>query len=509
MYSDNHTRNKPGITQNYGASLDASYDITLFDILTFWANIRPPVNNHPDIRSLTVYSDAAGSITRELESKSRGTGNNSQYTAGLNYQHSFKNKPGQLLTFTYGYNNNANMQIYEQENLLDGSIDKHYTSQSTTGSAEHTAGIDFYNPVSTKQSYFFTGKYVHRSYGSDAWERNNLSAIETLLDAMDYTQQVGTVRANYTQKWTTWMVSAQAEVEYQYNNAIFRPNNTAFAKGDYTWAANLRFTYRPTATTNFMLILGKNTSRPDIRQLNPYEDCSVPGQISKGNPALDNINSYGANLSFSFFLNKTLTVRCMIGSGYWDNNTQPYTYVDNNGLFVTTYVNTGNYLRAHSSLSASYNPFSWLQLEVSGSANYNKIKYFDNRNTYWGRMYDFITTSELWKGGHFSIDLRYAEPNLFTVPYSTQSQKQHLLLTGWFTLSQSFGNGWSCRVTISNPWEAYTIKKTEDAAADFYSYREAKELGRVISLSLGYTFGRFKESVKISGRKVTNTDGIK
>lgn len=505
-YSDNYIRNNPGGVYYYAAGLNVSYDISALDLLTFRASISPS-NNYTDVTSRTTYSDTTGMTTRELTGNSRNDNNSNHYVIGLNYQHSFKDNPARLLTFTYAYDNSSSKQTYDRlEDTLGGYTATHYANRNNTDNAEHTAGVDFYNTLSLNQSYYFTGKYVHRSYGSDAWQRDILTvpATETRLNAMDYTQQITSLQANYSYRGSKWMLTAEAALEYMYNNIAFRADTTSFAKGNYTWLASLRLTYRPTANSSFNFSLAKNQFRPDITYLNPYEDRSVPGQISVGNPNLRNADSYYASLIYRFFLNKDFNMRLIATSRYSTNMAQLYTYVNNEGLFVTTYAPNSKSLFVPLVLVAEYNPFAWLNLRLSGRWAYNRFEYPGGLNSYWDSHYSFNITANLWKGGYLHGMLDYADPDQFAA--NIQAKKRYMRMMGSFDFAQDFGKNFRLDVSVYNPWETYKIIKVEEAAAGFYSYREEKTLGREFYVSLTYTFGRFKESVKASRREVTNTD---
>jgi hypothetical protein len=508
-FSENHTRNNPRASYGYNAELKASYDITPLDLLTFRAKIAPS-NKHAHITSQTVYSNANNIITRELTGTAQNSGNNNQYEASLNYQRSFKEKPGRLLTATYLYDNRTNRLAYDMENSLDGHPDNHYATRNNTGNAEHTAAVDFYNPVKSNQSYYVTGKYIHRTYGSDSWQRDlfTSSQIETPLNAMDYIQQIGSVMANYSYRSTKWMVTAQAATEYLHNDITFRTDNTALTKGTFTWTTSLLLTYRPSITSNFMFAASRRTFRPDINLLNPYEDHSVPGQISKGNPDLNDMTNYHSSLIYRFFLNKKINIRLVTACMYMSNLAHPYTFVDKNGMFVSTYTNTGNSLWGSFAMVVEYNPFSRLWLLLSNGTSYNQFEYPENRNRFWRTDFGLNATLTMWKGGFLRGSLRYTGSDLDMIG-NMQAQKLHYVWNGDLEFAQSVGKNLNFTLMARDPWRTYNINKTEDGAADFYNYREEKMVGRSVNISLTYTFGRFTEQVKISRREVRNTDRVR
>lgn len=504
-FMNNYTRNKPGVSHSGNVEFKASYDFNPHDLLTFQAKITPS-NGIGNMFSRICYFDAEGNPMQEQTGNTQANSNSHQYIVSLNHQHSFKDKPGRLLTFTYRYDTKIDLQTQDTEYLLDETLDSRVARRSKVVNAEHTAGMDFYNPLSSKQNYFVTGKYVYRPYVSEAWQRNVLAGdTEMPLNIMDYIQQMASAKASYTYRDAKWMVTAEMAGEYTHNNIAFRMDNSDFAKSNYTWLAVLRFTYRPTAQSNFNLILNRSTTRPEIYQLNPYEDHSVPGQISKGNPDLDNTQGYMTSLRYNFFLNKDLNVSLVALCGYSDNAAYHYTYVDQEGLYVTTYANGGNSLRVSFNILANYNPFSWLRIDLMSILAHHQYEYPENRNDYWDQSYQLNTTVNLWKGGSLIGSIFYANPN-WGISIDMQSKRRYMQWRSGLYLGQSFGKNWKLWTSVQNPWETYKISKTEDGAADFYRYLEEKTLGRTISLNATYTFGRFSENVKTSRRQVTNSD---
>ena len=504
-FLDSYVRNNPGVSNGYNAELKTSYDFNTQDLFTFQAKIAPS-DGIADVFSRSRYVDVVGVPIREVIGNTQTSISNNQYLISLNHQHSFKKNPGRLLTFTYLYDNRIDELTQNMKELLNETIEHHTTHRNKVVNTEHTAAMDYYHPLSPLHSCYVTGKYVYRPYASEIWGFDKGAGnTEAPFDVLDYTQQLASAKANYSYRSAKWMVTAEATGEYTHNDIAFRSDNTSLTKVFFTWQAMLRLTYRPTNQSTIMFNVGRSAYRPDISRLNPYEDHSISGQITKGNPDLRTTNDYSAILRYSYFLNKSLNISLMAMCRYSDKVTYPYTYVNQEGLFVTTYANGGNQLRVGLAVSAEYNPFKWLQMRVNSSPAFHQFKYPENRNEYWDPFVMFDVNVNLWKGGSFSGQLQYANANRM-IFIDMQSKKRHLLWMGSCYLSQNFGKNWRITSSISDPWDRYRISRTENGASDFYSYREDKTISRTLSLRATYTFGRFKENVKTSRRQVTNTD---
>lgn len=509
-FLESYTRNSPAGSNEHTVGIKASYDLSKNDLLT--VNFGTALKNDlTRIFTHNTYRNISQEITRENEGISRNKTDNAAYQGGINYQRSFDSKPGRLFTVQYGFDTKKNDMMYDlaTEGLVDytGSVTK---TQNNLDNVEHTAAVDFYNPISAKQSYYFTAKYVHRDYGSDAWlsDLNGNPIVTTQLDNLNYIQQVTSLAGNYSLRTQKIMLTGEAALEYAQDNINFQSADQTLKKDNTALVVDLRMTYRPTSKSTFILSVEKSAFRPDITYLNPYENTSVPGQIQKGNPNLDNERKYSGLLLYRYFLNKKLSLNSLVRYFYSDNSVQSYSYVTGDGTLVTTYGNIAKQQGVYISVGVDYMPFSWLTIDLSGRLAYQQYSYSDTRNAYWDQYYQLNLTADLWKGGYFDIFMSYTNPYATQVA-NIQSRKQHLVLIGNFELAQDIGKHLKLSATIWNPWKTYLTQKVEEQAPDFYSYREEQVLGRQFYFRLTYNFGRFKDSVKNSQRRIMNSDRTK
>lgn len=509
-FLDGYSRNSPGASYAHNADISASYNISDLDLLSidFKSSLS---NSRSSITSHSKYMNSGNVMTREFNGESRNKTNQAIYVGGINYQRSFKDNPSRLLTASYGFDTRKNKMKYDQlTEALTGYANNNDRTRNNLNNIENTAAIDFYNTVSDKQSYYLTAKYVHRNYGSNSWKTDlDVAPVSTTqLNALDYTQQIGSLQGNYSIKAKKVMLTAEAAFEYTNDNIDYRLSSTSLKKDDKAMLANVRLTYRPTDKSTFILSMQKSFFRPDITYLNPYEDKSIPGRISKGNPDLDNEKIYSSMLMYRFFVNKKLSLSSLVSMRFSDNAVQQYSYMGNDGVLMTTYGNISKSRKIFFNANVNYNPTSWLELNLSGRIAHYKFEYPDNLNSYWDQFYLCSFTSELWSGGTFKGQIQYADPNWATYT-SVQSNKQHMRIGGIFSFAQKIGKNLNLYISASNPWETYTKQTIEELSSDFYNYQEETTLGRTVSFSLVYNFGRFKESVKSIQRAVKNTDRTK
>ena len=173
-------------------NIEGSYEIDSLNLITFSANVfGGKFDTHGDSR--TIMSD---NNWKERYSYLTLNQSNSQFgNIGLNadYQHSFKKK-GEYLTLSYKFNNSPNgneADTYYDEvkdvpfNLL------HQYFDNDAHTAEHTAQIDYVNPLN-EMHYIDAGmKYIFRENYSDSryFLENTQGEMEASQDLSSKYQQ--------------------------------------------------------------------------------------------------------------------------------------------------------------------------------------------------------------------------------------------------------------------------------------------------------------------------------
>ncbi len=509
-FSESDIRNSPGSSNNHNAGISASYDISEQDLvaINFKALLVDGINN---ITSSSKYQNISNVVTREFNSKSNNEIYDAQYVGSIDYQRSFKNKSNKQLTATYSFDNRKNEMKYDRiTEAITGYTDDRDQTRNDLKNFEQTAAIDFYNTIANNQTYYITAKYVHRKYGSDTWlsDMNATPSLTTQIDALDYTQQVGSLLANYSIKTKKIMATGEIAIEHTDNDINFRISNSGLKKSDDALLANFRFNYRPTNKSVLVLTLSREYFRPDITYLNPYEDKSIAGQIYKGNPELDNQKSYFSMLMYRYFLRKSFNISALASMRYSNNAIQQYSFINSNGSLVTTYGNIGKESMINFAIGINYNPTSWLEINLNGRMARRSFEYPGNKNAYWDPMCTLSFTSELWQGANFRTQLLYVNQNWGTNP-TIQSRKQHMRVEGTFNFSQKIGKRLRLGISMQNPWQTYSTQIIEQNSSDFYKKTENRSLGRTVGLNLTYNFGQFKDSVKAAKRAIRNTDRTK
>jgi hypothetical protein len=508
MHGELYTRNAPGASNMYLPALRASYELGALDLISmsFSSDLR---NIRRDIFSHGKYFDSDHALSREYESKSYLSEDRKQYQGSIDYQRSFHNNRDKLFTatWTFDINRAGSGNRQEQMETLPGFDDRNDYRSNRIKNYEYAAAIDFYNVTKNRHSYYVTSKYINRLYGSDAWATDLLlpAAVPVQTDALDYRQQVVSLNGNYSIRSGNIMFTANASYDYTINDIDFKMSHTDVNKNYSTLLGGLRTTYRPNSKNSIILNLSKRTFRPDIRFLNPYENKSVPGQIQKGNPDLDNGDTYSALFIYNYFLSRKFSIRSITAFNYSNNSIEEYKYVSEDGTLIRTFDNIGKSKVLIINFGVDYKPVDRIESSILGRISRNEYEYENYKNTYWIPNMECNVTGRLWKGSYLKIAVNLVNKDL-TEMNSMQAKKQHLLLTGEFGFSQNIGNSWHVSVLSATPWKTYQTRIAEEFSDNFYTYQKTERLARTVSVTVKYTFGNFKDSVKGARRGVRIDD---
>ena len=493
------SRGMPGNTHNI--NVNASYDIGRNTLLTISGGGSMSDANSRSYSERSYYDMSGGDLKRVLSDGTRIWGDDNSYNGSLNLQQSFDKVPGRLLTATYSIEDKSSRMRYDDGGISDFSM-------NYLGNREQMAAIDYYSPIGKNQSYYITGKYTHRDYGS----RNEYGTYNTMInvnggfvnrrDNMDYTQQVFSLGGNYSYRSAKLMFNANVSLEYTKSDAQF--GETELKKDNTTLLAEIRTTYKPNPRNWLILTLQRMAFRPDISYLNPYRDISVPGVITVGNPNLDNQITNSAVLMYRYFATDKLTLMSILGYSYNDDMVGDYSYVDGENI-VHTYSNIADYQRTWITFNPTYTPFDWLELSLGIIYGYKKFNDGGVTNSYNEFSAQFLLEAALWRGATFSYMGHLRDPD-YASGYNSQTKRQHFMFIDSFSITQNFGSKVNVSFELNNPWKKYYKLEREIESSQLHTLTTTRSLARTILVSISYDFGKFKDSVKSARRGARNSD---
>lgn len=310
------------------------------------------------------------------------------YYAGADFQHSFGEKGGNIV-FSYRYmsapSNTDGSSIFS--NISDANNTLTLTDMQTKtdlGIRENTGQIDYTVTLKRQHTFSVGTKYIHRTNKADNAEYTRPAGMDGAfaLDAyrsIDYKQttDVAAAYTEYNLRLKTLSFKAGARYEHS-SQKVSYPGENLLGRPDFKVDFNhlvpsLSAGYRLGNTQMVSLAYAMRISRPNIWNLNPYEDKTSPTVIKVGNPDLETTTSHGFSLSFNDFRRKG-GYNLQVGMDLSDDGITEYSSLNAQKEMVTTYGNILNRKNTYLNLFARYMLTKTTNLSVNANVAYTDFK---------------------------------------------------------------------------------------------------------------------------------------
>lgn len=495
-------------SHQYG-NLEASYEIDTLNLITLSANLfggdfKSQNTSHTEMLS------ASNIPTYNYNSLGYNKNSFKNFDMNLDYQHSFK-KPGEYLTLSYKFNhspngNEARTEYTEITNVPFTLHDQYFDNDAHT--SEHTAQIDYVNPIN-KVHYIDAGmKYIFRTNESDSkffWLEpdGSMSQDNNKSDNFDQGQNILAAYADYQLKWKK--IGFKAGVRYEhtfmdvkYNLSPDRNFNANF--DDVVPAVNLAYMFTPTSSLRANYNLRIN--RPSIWYLNPFRDTSNPTYIKYGNPDLDTEKAHIVGVTYSTFSAK-FSANVSLNYMLTNNGIEQYSFI-NDGVVEETYRNAGKKQNTKLSVWLNWNPGNTTRISLNMDGNYSDFKSHllqTHNSGFSGNFFGNAQQGLPW-------DLRLSLYGGGSTPsISLQGKGMSYYFYG-FSLSRSFLKGKRLNVSVNggNIFNKYQSYRSETVTETFRSWNYSKKNSLRYGLSISWRFGDLKAKVKETVRSIHNDD---
>lgn len=281
------------------------------------------------------------------------------------------------LTYQFSSNpqRNRNYSLYDEDysNIPDFTISDRYTDNHTH-STEHTVQLDYVAALAKDHTLSLGAKYINHLNRSDSryYDVNGDDEIFNTDNSTIYNdrQQIGAAYAEYNGTFGKFNMREGLRYEYTWEKISYELGNGEGYSKDYgTLVPSASFSYKPTANTNIGLTYAMNISRPGISYLNPYVDRSNPAALTYGNPDLDVVKTHSINLVMNYFSPKFL-INFTAGGQFCNNSIGQYTFIDDNQLLNTTYINDIHDRRLNFNTFMRITPTKTTVISLNGGLNY-------------------------------------------------------------------------------------------------------------------------------------------
>lgn len=490
-------------------NIEGSYEIDSLNLITFSANVfGGKFDTHGDSR--TVMSDNDWKERYSYQTLNRSISQFGNIGINADYQHSFKRK-GEYLTLSYKFNNSPNnneadTDYDEMKDVPFNLLHQYFDNDAHT--AEHTAQIDYVNPLNDMHYIDAGMKYIFRENYSDSQyflenAEGEMEASQDLSSKYQQGQHILAAYADYQLKWKKFGAKAGVRYEHTFMDVEYdyMPERN-FKAGFDDVVPTLNLSYMLGTSASLRANYNMRINRPGIWYLNPFRDTSNPTSISYGNPDLDTEKAHILGMTFNSFSAK-FSLNANLTYTFTNNGIERYSFM-NNGVQENTYGNVGKSQRTRLALWMNWNPGSTTRLSLNTSGSYSdyQSKELNSYNSgFSGDVFANVQQTIPW-------ELRLSLYGGGSTPYVSLQGKGSSFYYYGINLSRSFLKEKRLNISLfaSNLFQKYTSHSSETWAETFRSWSNNSYPSRRYGISISWRFGELKTQVKKTQRSITNDD---
>ena len=462
----------------------------------------------------TTAANSAGARPYSYITNNNSIANYGGINLSADYQRSFKKK-GEMLTLSYRFENDPNDSEFDSEyENVEGVFyyEDGYKlrSSNNAGGQEHTAQIDYVNPISVKHNLEAGLKYIFRDNSSrgdnvyydvinDVWH-TDLSRKNDL----DHKQNISSGYLGYSYKTGKFGLKLGLRGEHTQQDIIFMSSTTDSLKTTF-------FDVIPSATISYQLGMTQNIragynmriSRPGIWYLNPYINNMDPNNISYGNPNLDSEQQHNFNINYGSFSQK-INFNATLTYSFAQNSVSSRSFIDEDGVTNNTYANIGKNQMVGTNLYVSWTPTSKIRTYLNGGMNYTDIKSNDgsglSNSGFSGRAFAGLTYT-------LPHDIRLgANGGLFMSRVQLQTTQSPFYYYSFSLMKSFFDKKLDLTLNAQDVFSKYREMSSTTTGVGFNQESIRMNPVRNVRISVTYRFGDLKTSMKRVQRGIVNED---
>ena len=472
------------------------------------------------LSSMMATSEGIHPYSYNTNNNSKGNFGGMNFSA--DYQRSFKKKD-EILTLSYRLEKNPNDSEFNSEyDNVDG--DFYYEtgykirSSNNAGGQEHTAQIDYVNPLNEIHSIEAGLKYIFRDNSS----RGNHTYFDVTDDIwhldldrkndLDHKQNITSGYVGYGFKRGKGGFKVGLRGEHTNQEILFMSNTVDSIVTNF-------FDLIPSATVSYQLGMTQNIragynmriSRPGIWYLNPYINDMDPNNISYGNPNLDSEQQHNFDVNYGSFSQK-MNFNATLTYSFAQNAVSAISSIvkeDDRSITHNTYANIGKNQTVGTNIYVSWTPTSNIRTYLNGGMNYTVIKSDDTQGVndsglsnsgFSGRAFGGFTYT-------FPHDIRLgANGGLFMNRIQLQTVQSPFYHYSFSLMKSFFDKKLDLTLNVQDLFSKYR-KITSTTTGEGFSQESINiDPVRNLRLSVTYRFGDLKASMKRVQRGITNED---
>lgn len=502
QYGSKHSDANSGY---FGSEL--SYELNKLNLITMQLNTNGSFTENNSLQRSSLFNQTAMlqdfDITDDRELKGSG------WDAGLNFQRGFKSNKNKLLTFSYQYSRYKNdMESFESiVNYLNYPL-PNFRQNNLGKFAEQTLQVDYVQLI--KKVVLEAGvKGILRHNNSD-FTYHTLNAGTYQLDAsrsnlFNNDQNIFGIYNSYQFALKKLEFKTGLRIEQTFVDADFISNETNVSKNYFSILPTLSINRKlnPLSAINFGY--SQRIKRPGINRLNPFVDRSNPQFERSGNPNLH--QSLIHRLQAGFNRTKKTTFNLGIDYSFAKNVfIEVSEYNSATGITRISYENNANGSGLSTNLYINHPVSKALQITLNGNAGLNWLNGLNNDVPVSFNLFTYNVSSSanynFKKGWKLNGGLNLISKNIT----SLQGRSNALVTSSFGVNKDLIKNKLAFSASTNNPFTKYRSNEIITTAPNFLQTSFSQDYFRSVNMSLNYSFGKLKDSLKKTKRNIKNDD---
>ncbi len=476
---------------NYG-SFTAGYKIDslqkLETTISFWKS-RWPVKS--DLHNL--YHD--GIQTSEYIQKSYQDEIFNYYDFAANYQKKFK-KEGQEIQVVIQAGKSDDASEYTTDHYrMDGVLAFTERSPNTGNNTDWTALLDYAHPINKagKNTIDIGAKYLRSASKSDYKVFNTQNPVaESRSNGMRYFQNIFSAYLSINIKTNNdWGFRPGLRFETTSLGGEFQNNTPSFGSSYRNWIPSVLIVKKLNGKQEMKLSYTERVSRPWIWDLNPYVNASDPNNMTSGNPNLKPELNRMLELGHTYSTPESFSLNSSVYFNSNSNAIESITRLEASGASYTTLQNIAANSRLGANVNASMqlNP-NWT-LNAGAEVFYLKFKSKSMNLQNEGIFYTVSINNSYTLPENFSIVVsgEYGNGDITLQGKNSASYSYRFAVR-----KEIFKENASLTLTAANLFQNKFSQKSYATMSSFESVSANAFYNRSISLSFSWQFGRMKSS---------------
>jgi len=487
--------------ESIAANGELSYEIDTLNLLTLSVG-HNDYDFQQEVEQLSTLTNGSNETLESYSLEHNGEPRWASLNMDINYQLGFKRNKNQLFTVSYKFSKSTNdvLDMINISQKINYYLDS-YKQKDNAGLNEHTFQADYIQP-GKNLTMEAGGKVISRNNFSNYYNSINESGAVRIQNNFEYNQTDYNLYNSYHYVKNQWAFKGGVRLEATQIDEQLQFEDFD-NKGNY-------FKIIPSVSIQYTLDKGsinfgfsQRIQRPNVSELNPFQNLSDPKIISSGNPNLRPVVANNYELSYSNF--KKGSIYVSLGYSYVNNNIERVTTLLSDTVLKTTFENIGRNRNLSLNVSTSNSITDKLRLTSNGQLNYISLK-----GSYKDQSFQndgFRTSLRLSMNYQIADGLR----SVLSMNYTSSEIRLQGKTTSYPSVSlnvskQLFDKRLSIFASISNPFSKFINVDNYTKSLDFYQSSYSQYYYRTFVVSLNYSFGKLKESLKKAKRGIRNDD---